>query len=165
MIKVQEAMSERVGMAIFLLANFLVLVGQSFYFGWKLSLVLTMVIPILAGAVYCQSRDFTRLTAKELEAYAEAGSVAEEVLTNIRTVTAFNAQERERGRYDVGLISAKKFAMEKACRTGFWNGLDWLICFLNYALAFWYGTILVIRSRESGDGLYGPDTVVVVRTL
>lgn len=35
------------------------------------------------------------LTTKELNAYSKAGAVAEEVLSSIRTVVAFGAQEKE----------------------------------------------------------------------
>lgn len=35
------------------------------------------------------------LTNKELNAYSKAGAVAEEVLSSIRTVVAFGAQEKE----------------------------------------------------------------------
>jgi ATP-binding cassette subfamily B (MDR/TAP) protein 1 len=35
------------------------------------------------------------MTKKELDAYAKAGAVAEEVIGAIRTVTAFGGQERE----------------------------------------------------------------------
>lgn len=35
------------------------------------------------------------LTNKELNAYSKAGAVAEEVLSSIRTVIAFGAQEKE----------------------------------------------------------------------
>ena len=35
------------------------------------------------------------MTSKELMAYAEAGSVAEEVLSSIRTVAAFGSEKRE----------------------------------------------------------------------
>lgn len=34
------------------------------------------------------------LTAKELSAYAKAGAVAEEILSAIRTVVAFNGQQK-----------------------------------------------------------------------
>jgi len=37
----------------------------------------------------------TSTTEKELKAYAKAGSVAEEVLSAIRTVVVFNGQEKE----------------------------------------------------------------------
>ena len=40
-----------------------------------------------------------RLTGKELKAYAKAGAVAEEVLGAIRTVYAFNGQQKECKRY------------------------------------------------------------------
>ena len=40
-----------------------------------------------------------KLTAKELKAYAKAGAVAEEVLGAIRTVYAFNGQQKECKRY------------------------------------------------------------------
>jgi hypothetical protein len=41
----------------------------------------------------------SRLAKKELKAYGIAGSVAEEVLSSIRTVVAFGGQETEVKRY------------------------------------------------------------------
>jgi len=37
----------------------------------------------------------TAFTKKELDAYAQAGAIAEEVLSSIRTVVAFAGQESE----------------------------------------------------------------------
>ena len=37
----------------------------------------------------------TAMTTKELAAYARAGAVAEEVISSIRTVTAFSGQDKE----------------------------------------------------------------------
>lgn len=44
------------------------------------------------------------MTDKELDAYAKAGSVAEEVLSSIRTVVAFSGEnkEYERWAFDAG---------------------------------------------------------------
>lgn len=39
------------------------------------------------------------MTSKELEAYAKAGAVAEEVFGAIRTVVAFGGQDKEAERY------------------------------------------------------------------
>ena len=39
------------------------------------------------------------MATKELEAYAKAGAIAEEVLGALRTVVAFNGEEREAIRY------------------------------------------------------------------
>ncbi len=39
------------------------------------------------------------MAAKELKAYGKAGSVAEEVISTIRTVLCYNGQEREIQRF------------------------------------------------------------------
>ena len=44
------------------------------------------------------------LTQKELNAYAKAGSIAEEVLSSIRTVVAFGGEQKECSRYVLNLI-------------------------------------------------------------
>lgn len=41
------------------------------------------------------------LTAIELQAYGKAGAIAEEVFSSIRTVFAFNGQEREKQRFEI----------------------------------------------------------------
>lgn len=41
----------------------------------------------------------SRLTGRELKAYAKAGAVADEVLSAIRTVAAFGGEEKEADRY------------------------------------------------------------------
>jgi ABC-type multidrug transport system fused ATPase/permease subunit len=48
------------------------------------------------------SQILSRLSRKEMEAYGIAGSVAEEVLSCIRTVKAFGAEDSEVKRYDEG---------------------------------------------------------------
>ncbi|KAH0820874.1 hypothetical protein GEV33_001917 [Tenebrio molitor] len=49
-----------------------------------------------------------RSPVQEMEAYAAAGSIAEEVLSSIRTVVAFDGQNKEITRYEKHLQSAKK---------------------------------------------------------
>jgi len=43
----------------------------------------------------CPIQLLTSASTKELAAYAKAGSVAEEVLSSMRTVVAFGGQEKE----------------------------------------------------------------------
>lgn len=89
--------------------------------------------------------------------------MAEEVFTNIKTVTAFNGQEKEMGRYDEKILHAKKVANKKHLLTAIGNGLNWFISYANFAFAFWYGTHLILKSRETGDDIYGPDNLLMVR--
>lgn len=45
------------------------------------------------------------ITTKELDAYAKAGSIAEEVLSSIRTVAAFGGERKEIERYEHTLLN------------------------------------------------------------
>ncbi len=49
----------------------------------------------------CLLQVITGFTTKELKAYAEAGSVAQEVFSSFRTVAAFGGEEKETERYSI----------------------------------------------------------------
>uniref|UniRef100_A0A8B9KUI8 ATP-binding cassette, sub-family B (MDR/TAP), member 11b n=1 Tax=Astyanax mexicanus TaxID=7994 RepID=A0A8B9KUI8_ASTMX len=98
-----------------------------------------------------------KLTGRELQAYAKAGAVADEVLSSIRTVAAFGGEKKEVERYDHNLISAQRWGIRKGLIMGFFTGYLWFIIFLCYALAFWYGSSLVVDTLE-----YSPGTLLQV---
>uniref|UniRef100_A0A6Q2Y9K0 Bile salt export pump n=1 Tax=Esox lucius TaxID=8010 RepID=A0A6Q2Y9K0_ESOLU len=121
--------------------------------GWKLTLVITAASPLIGiGAAL-----MALLTGRELLAYAEAGGVADEVLTSIRTVAAFGGQQKEVERYDRNLIWAQRWGIRKGLIMGFFTGFMWLVIFLCYSLAFWYGSSLVVDAHE-----YTPGTLLQV---
>lgn len=162
MLKIQNSLSEKIGMLVMGICSCILLTALSFWMGWKLTLALMAFIPLLAIITGFDASLESKMTTKEQDAYAGAGAVAEEVLTNIRTVHAFNGQEKEMKRYDEKIIHAKKVANARHVLKGLGNGLIWAVSLANFAYAFWYGSVLVVHSRESGDGLYGPDNVLVV---
>ena len=55
----------------------------------------------------------TKFTSQELEAYAKAGDISEEVFSSIRTVTAFGGQKEEIKRYSENLGKAKSVGIKK----------------------------------------------------
>lgn len=163
MLKIQNAMSEKVGMFSSSIFNTILLTVMSFYLGWKLTLALMAFIPVLGVLTAFDASVQSSMTTKEQDAYADAGSIAEEVLTNIRTVHAFNGQSKEIKRYDEKILHAMKVAFKRHFLCGLGNGLTWFVSLANFAYAFWYGSVLTVNSRETGDGLYGPDNILVVR--
>ncbi|XP_035709895.1 ATP-dependent translocase ABCB1 isoform X2 [Folsomia candida] len=161
-LKIQDSISEKIGMFIAYIANSIFLILLSFYFGWKLSLALLGIMPMVIMITALSTAISTRMSEKEQNAYSAAGAVAEETFTNIKTVTVFNGQEKEIRRYDEKIFAAKKVANLKHILTGLGNGLNWSISYANFAFAFWYGTHLILKSRETGDGLYSPDIILVI---
>uniref|UniRef100_A0A3B3S5S1 ABC-type xenobiotic transporter n=1 Tax=Paramormyrops kingsleyae TaxID=1676925 RepID=A0A3B3S5S1_9TELE len=117
--------------------------------GWKLTLVILAVSPLLAGSAAVWSTIIASLTSKELSAYAKAGAVAEEILVAIRTVVAFNGQKKAVEKYESNLVEARNFGVKKAITTNVSMGLTQFIIFGTYALAFWYGTKLSVDEPEN----------------
>lgn len=62
-------------------------------------------------------------------------------------------------RYDRNLVSAQRWGIRKGLIMGFFTGYMWFIIFLCYALAFWYGSSLVVDTQE-----YSPGTLLQVHT-
>ena len=76
-------------------------------------------------------------TKKEMSAYSIAGALAEEVLTAIRTVMAFNAQFFELHRYEECLINARKVGFHKAFIVSACSGVYVLVEFIAMGIGFW----------------------------
>lgn len=55
-------------------------------------------------------------------------------------------------RYDRNLIEAQNWGVKKGSIIGVFQGYLWCIIFLCYALAFWYGSKLVIDTKELTPG-------------
>uniref|UniRef100_A0A672TEF1 Bile salt export pump n=1 Tax=Strigops habroptila TaxID=2489341 RepID=A0A672TEF1_STRHB len=151
--KINEAIADQVAIFIQRLTTFVCGFLLGFVSGWKLTLVIIAVSPLIgigAAAV-------AKLTGRELKAYAKAGAVADEVLSSIRTVAAFGGEKREVERYDKNLVYAQHWGIRKGIIIGVFTGYMWVIIFLSYALAFWYGSKLVLEEEE-----YSPGTLLQV---
>ncbi|KAF6360991.1 ATP binding cassette subfamily B member 11 [Rhinolophus ferrumequinum] len=155
--KINDAIADQ--MAIFIqrmttsIGGFLL----GFYQGWKLTLVIISVSPLIGIGAAIIGLSVSKFTDRELKAYAKAGSVADEVISSIRTVAAFGGEKREVERYEKNLVFAQHWGIRKGIVMGFFTGFMWCLIFLCYALAFWYGSKLVLD-----DGEYTAGTLVQI---
>ncbi|CBY12477.1 unnamed protein product [Oikopleura dioica] len=143
--KIQDGIAEKVGIAIQSLAQFVAGIVIGLVYGWKLGLVCVALLPVIGISGFLFFYMTTSASKTELDDYAEAGGIAEEVLGAIRTVTAFNGQNFEAKRYYTPLLRAQYSGIKKSALSGFAIGFFFLAMFCVYALAFWYGAELVIK--------------------
>ncbi|ODM94056.1 Multidrug resistance protein 1 [Orchesella cincta] len=148
LIKIQEATGEKVGLCIFFMATCFLSLGNAFWHGWKLTLVVLSSAPVLAISASVVAGLQSKVAASEQESYAKAGTVAQEAITNIKTVMAFSGADKEVQRYEEGLEVSKIAGKKRGAVSSFGMGLMWLIIYAAYALAFWYGTKLILQGRE-----------------
>ncbi|KAG7227548.1 hypothetical protein INR49_005363 [Caranx melampygus] len=150
--KINNAIADQVSIFIERLSTFVFGFMVGFIGGWKLTLVVIAASPLIGIAAGLMAVAVSRLTGQELKAYAKAGAVADEVLSSIRTVAAFSGEEKEAERYDRNLVEAQTWGVKKGTIIGVFQGYLWCIIFLCYALAFWYGSKLVIETKELSPG-------------
>ncbi|XP_008944124.1 PREDICTED: multidrug resistance protein 1-like [Merops nubicus] len=149
---IHEGIGDKICIFVQFFATFLTGIIIGFIHGWKLTLVILSVSPLLAASAAVWSTLLASLTAKELSAYAKAGAVAEEILTAIRTVVAFNGQQKALSKYDANLEMARSVGVKKAITTNISLGVSQFIIFGSYALAFWYGTKLTAEEKNYDIG-------------
>ncbi|CAO2617616.1 Multidrug resistance protein 2 [Lemmus lemmus] len=147
--KINEGIGDKIGMFFHSITSFLAGFIVGFIRGWKLTLVILAVTPLIGLSSAMWAKVMTSFTNKELLAYAKAGAVAEEVLAAIRTVIAFGGQKKELERYNKNLEEAKNIGIKKAVTGGISIGIAYLLVYASYALAFWYGTSLVLSNEYS----------------
>uniref|UniRef100_A0AAR2LP85 ATP-binding cassette sub-family B member 5 n=1 Tax=Pygocentrus nattereri TaxID=42514 RepID=A0AAR2LP85_PYGNA len=146
---INDGLGDKICIFVQFFCRFITGIIIGFIYGWKLTLVILSISPLLAGSAAAWSKILASLTSKELSAYAKAGAVAEEILVAIRTVVAFNGQKKALEKYETNLVEAKKFGVKKAVTTNVSMGLTQFFIFATYALAFWYGTKLSVDEPEN----------------
>ncbi|KAL3894907.1 MAG: hypothetical protein SGCHY_005001 [Lobulomycetales sp.] len=147
---VQEGTGDKVGLLFQFGTTFFGGFILAFVRGWKLALVLVAPFPLLGATSYFMSKILASGTNANSTFYAEAGSIAQQVISNIRTVTAFNGQKRAIEKYNTKILDAEKSGIKNQLATAGTMSSVWCLIFLCYALAFWYGSTLAIAGEMTG---------------
>ncbi|CDP07374.1 unnamed protein product [Coffea canephora] len=150
-ILVQDAIGDKIGHSLRYLSQFFVGFAIGFISVWQLTLLTLAVVPLIAIAGGAYTLIMSTISQKGEAAYAEAGKIAEEVISQVRTVYSFVGEEKAAKAYSISLNKAlrlgKKIGIAKGVGVGFTYGL--LLC--AWALLLWYASILV-RHRDTNGG-------------
>ncbi|XP_033048926.1 ATP-binding cassette sub-family B member 5 [Trachypithecus francoisi] len=156
--KISDGIGDKIALLFQNMSTFSIGLAVGLVKGWKLTLVTLSTSPLIMASAAACSRMVISLTSKELSAYSKAGAVAEEVLSSIRTVVAFGAQDKELQRYTQNLKDAKDFGIKRAVASKLSLGAVYFFMNGTYGLAFWYGTSLILN----GEPGYTIGTVLAV---
>ncbi|XP_063965443.1 ATP-dependent translocase ABCB1-like [Lytechinus pictus] len=148
--KVKSGYGENVGIFLQFLGQIIAGFILAFTTSWELTLVIMAVLPVLVISSGFMAHVISVMTKQEMKAYSQAGGVAEEVLSCIRTVTAFGGQKKELERYEKELLTAKAAGIKKGITSGLGIGMSYLFYSCTYALSLWYGPKMVSEGRITG---------------
>ncbi|KAK4518231.1 uncharacterized protein ATC70_001583 [Mucor velutinosus] len=147
---IQEGISEKFGQFVMLLSQFIAGFVVAFIKGWRLAVIMLAVMPLLVVAGGCMGYFITKYTLASQNAYASAGSIAEQVFNSIRTVYSFSLQKRFSERYNNELNNALKTGIKRGTSLGIGFAFFMFFLFGTYSLALWYGATLVVRGQLTG---------------
>uniref|UniRef100_A0AC35GMP4 Uncharacterized protein n=1 Tax=Panagrolaimus sp. PS1159 TaxID=55785 RepID=A0AC35GMP4_9BILA len=93
--RIKEGTGDKVGLLIQFLSQFFTGFIIAFTYDWKLTLIMMSLAPFMVISGLFMAKFMESAAENEAKDYAQAGSVAEQALTSIRTVVAFNGQKHE----------------------------------------------------------------------
>ncbi|KAF7535231.1 hypothetical protein G7054_g5537 [Neopestalotiopsis clavispora] len=141
---IQDGISEKVGLTLTALATFISAFVIGFVEYWKLTLILMSTVVAITLLMGTASQFMIKFNKSSIEAYAQGGTVAEEVISSIRNAVAFGTQDRLAKQYDAHLTKAEKYGFKVKATIGFMVAGMMLLVYLNYGLSFWMGSTYLI---------------------
>jgi ABC transporter fused permease/ATP-binding protein len=126
--------------------------GFMFYTSWKLSLVLIVVIPPVAGMAYFFGRKIRGLSKEFQLTLAESSIVAEETISGQRTVKSFVQEQNEVTRYQGALSRALKIAKKRIIVIAEFMTIAMVLGVSAISFVLWYGgREVIVESLTAGE--------------
>ncbi|KAL2614004.1 hypothetical protein R1flu_025696 [Riccia fluitans] len=122
--------------------------------GWELALVVLGLVPLLGmqGAIIGKRLKGFSKSAKSN--YEKATRVANDAVTNIRTVASFGAEEKVVNFHDEQVRDSLKTGVKQGLISGFSIAVATFVLFAAYSIGFWAGAKFVAMGRMTFEGVF-----------
>nr|ACS87806.1 putative p-glycoprotein [Angomonas deanei] len=118
-----------------------------FVFCWELTLVMFGMMPFIAVMAAIIGNIVSKMTEQTRKHFAKAGSMATEVMENIRTVQTFGKEDYETDRFGEAVLLAQEKGIRKEFAANLSAAVIMALVFLSYTIAFFFGSYLVEWGR------------------
>ncbi|GAV56723.1 ABC_tran domain-containing protein/ABC_membrane domain-containing protein [Cephalotus follicularis] len=149
-ILVQDAIGDKTGHTLRYLSQFIAGFVIGFTSVWQLTLLTLAVVPLIAIAGGAYTIVMSTLSEKGEAAYAEAGKVADEVISQVRTVYSFVGEDKAVETYFISLRKALQLGKKSGIAKGLGVGITYGLLLCAWALLLWYASILVRHKNTNG---------------
>ncbi|KAF5464892.1 hypothetical protein F2P56_014931 [Juglans regia] len=147
---IQDALGEKVGKFIQLVATFIGGFVIAFVKGWLLSLVLLSSFPPLVISAAAMSIIIGKTASQGQTAYSVAATVVEQTIGSIRTVASYTGEKEAITKYKKSLTKAYKSGVHEGLAAGLGIGAAMFIIFCSFALAIWFGGKMILEKGYTG---------------
>ncbi|KAI5810258.1 ABC multidrug transporter Mdr1 [Peziza echinospora] len=147
---IQLGISEKLGLFIQFTAMMFSAFIIGFTINWELTLITTLILPttvIIYGITIPMD---VKIETKVVAAYTQAATLAEECLSTIRTINAFNAQPKLTAQFGQYLAAAKAMGAKKAPLISIQMSAAFFVIYAGYGLCFYWGMRMLKRGALPG---------------
>ncbi|XP_042188117.1 ATP-dependent translocase ABCB1 isoform X2 [Callorhinchus milii] len=152
--QIQTAVGERMG----LIAQNIATMGGStilsFIFGWQLTLVVLLIMPILVVAGMIEMKSLSGYAIRDRKELEAAGKVASEAVENIRTVVSLTRESAFEKMYDENLKKPFRNAQRKSQVYGLTFAFSQAIQYFSYAASFQFGAYLISINQMDIEAVF-----------
>ncbi|KAK3142408.1 hypothetical protein QOZ80_4BG0346050 [Eleusine coracana subsp. coracana] len=140
---VKSAIAERISVILQNMTSLLVSFVVGFIIEWRVALLILVTFPLLVLANFSQQLSMKGFAGDTAKAHAKTSMIAGEGVSNIRTVAAFNAQDKILSLFCSELRVPQLHSLRRSQISGALFGVSQLSLYASEALILWFGAHLV----------------------
>ncbi|XP_008804465.2 ABC transporter B family member 19-like [Phoenix dactylifera] len=140
---VKSVIAERISVILQNMTSLLTSFIVGFIVEWRVALLIIATFPLLVLANFAQQLSLKGFAGDMAKAHARTSMIAGEGVSNIRTVAAFNAQDKILSLFHHELEVPQQRSLRRSQTSGLLFGLSQLSLYSSEALILWYGAHLV----------------------
>ncbi|KAG8384714.1 hypothetical protein BUALT_Bualt04G0147000 [Buddleja alternifolia] len=159
---VKSAIAERISVILQNMTSLLTSFIVAFIVEWRVSLLILGTFPLLVLANFAQQLSLKGFAGDTAKAHAKTSMIAGEGVSNIRTVAAFNAQEKILSLFSHELHVPQRRSFHRSQCSGLLFGLSQLALYASEALILWYGAHLVSKGVSTFSKVIKVFVVLVI---
>ncbi|KAF8010040.1 hypothetical protein BT93_J0876 [Corymbia citriodora subsp. variegata] len=159
---VKSAIAERISVILQNMTSLLTSFIVAFIIEWRVSLLILATFPLLVLANFAQQLSLKGFAGDTAKAHAKTSMIAGEGVSNIRTVAAFNAQNKILSLFCHELRVPQMRSLGRSQTAGLLFGVSQLALYASEALILWYGAHLVSRGMSTFSKVIKVFVVLVI---
>eukprot|EP00948_MAST-09A_sp_MAST-9A-sp1_P000883 g883.t1 len=120
-----------------------------FVLSWKLTLIMLSIIPAVSIAAVLYGKWLKGVSKAYQDALAQAGEIAVEVVSSLRTVRSFSAEQAEVKRYKSSIHRSFTLGAKRAFAYGSFAAGIGALAYMAIVFVLWYGSKLAIWNLQN----------------
>ncbi|KAH9295405.1 hypothetical protein KI387_038993 [Taxus chinensis] len=159
---VKSSIAERISVILQSTTSLLTSFIVAFIVEWRMALLILATFPLLVFANFVQQLSLKGFAGDTAKAHARASMVAGEAVSNIRTVAAFNAEDKILNLFGKELKLPQTQSLKRGQLAGALFGMSQLTLYGSQALILWYGSRLVQNGTSTFSKVIKVFVVLVI---